>query len=379
MYTAGGIFYKSFDFERDRRYWAFLPTELNLLSLKFDEDVTDLLVQAHRSLGILEGMVEYIPNIESFLEIMLCSDAYYSCRIDEIATTYKDILMENDVMVETKSALNYCKAFRSLPGRFFKENWICDLQKTVMDGISKDKVGEIRKKAFLMHPHIIVKTQEYNPPPPEEIEELLRDLINYVAVDRSTDILIKAALLYYQFETIHPFNSGNGRVGRLLPVALLMKQGILSKGCLFISEYLYKYNDVCLDLYRSVQHFGNYTHWIKFFLQCIIDSSNHAINQLNAAVKERKEVKKKLQHNTKFLKELSEIYDFLERKPIFMIKDLVDAFHISYNTASSKVDMLVKMRIVKQDKEQNRNRIFMLQHYLDVFIDNGKRSSISNK
>ena len=135
---------------------------------------------------------------------------------------------------------------------------------------------------------------------------------------------------------------------------------------------------MCLELYRSVQNFGNYIDWIKFFLQCIIDSSNHAIKQLNAVVKERKEVQKKLEHNIKFLRELSEIYDFLEKKPIFMIKDLVDAFHISYNTASSRVEMLVKMRIVKQEKEQNRNRIFMLQRYLDVFIDNSQRGCISN-
>lgn len=71
--------------------------------------------------------------------------------------------------------------------------------------------------------------QEYNPPPPEEVDRLLQDLIKYVAVDYSADILVKVALLYYQFETIHPFNSGNGRAGRLLPVALLMKKKILSK------------------------------------------------------------------------------------------------------------------------------------------------------
>lgn len=76
-----------------------------------------------------------------------------------------------------------------------------------------------------------------------------------------------------------------------------MKQRILSKGCLFISEYLYKYNDMCSDLFWEVQHFGNYTEWIKFFLQCIIDSSNHTIKRLNAAVDERAKMKKEL-HQT---------------------------------------------------------------------------------
>ena len=223
-----------------------------------------------------------------------------------------------------------------------------------------------------------VHMQEYNPPPPEEVDRLLQDLIKYVAVDYSADILVKVALLYYQFETIHPFNSGNGRAGRLLPVALLMKKKILSKGCLFISEYFYKYNYVCLDLYKSVQHFGNYTEWIKFFLQFIIDSSNRAIKQFEEAVNERNRAEKKLQHGTKFTRELSEIYNFLEKKPVFMIKNLVDTFHMSYHTAASRVDILIKMSVVKQHKEQHRNRMFIMQAYFDVFADDIARSGISS-
>lgn len=369
MHTVSGTFYKSFDVERNRRYWTFLPTELNLLNIRIDQDITDLLMQAHRALGILEGMIRYIPNVEHFLEMMICGDAYYSCRIDNIAVHYRDILIGNNNLTEVKSAINCCKAFHSLPDRFFTKNNLCDLQNSVMDGIWADGVSMIRNKGFLMRPNIIVNTQEYNPPPPENIDELLQDLIKYIAVDQSVDILVKTALIYYQFETIHPFSSGNGRVGRLLPALLLIKKGILSKGCLFISEYLYKYNDVCSELFFGVQHFGNYTEWIKFFLQCIIDSSNQTIKRLNAAVEERNNMEKKLQHSTKFSGELSKICDFIEKTPIFMINDLVDAFQISYNTASNRVDMLVKMNIIKKEKEQHRNRIFTAQKYIDIFMD----------
>lgn len=369
MRTVSGTFYRSFDEERNRGYWTFLPTELNLLDIRIDQDITDLLVQAHRALGIVEGMTKYIPNVEHFLEMMICSDAYYSCRIDNIAVHYRDILMWNNSLTEAKSAINCRKAFHSLPNRFFTPNSLCNLQNSVMEGILADGTGMIRKNAFLMRPNVIVNMQEYNPPAPEKIDELLQDLTKYIAVDQSVDILIKAALVYYQFETIHPVNSGNGRVGRLFPVLLFMKQGILSKGCLFISGYLYKYNDVCLDLYFGVQHFGNYTEWIKFFLQYIIDSSNQTIKRLNAAVDERDKMEKKLHHSGKFSGELSAICDFLEEMPIFMINDLVDAFHISYNTASSRVDMLLNMKIVTLDKEQYRNRIFKAQRYIDIFAD----------
>lgn len=369
MRTVSGAFYRSFDEDQNRGYWTFLPTELNLLDIRINQDITDLLVQAHRALGILEGMTKYIPKVEHFLEMMICGDAFHSCRIDNIAVHYRDILIGKNNLTEAKSAINCRKAFHSLPNRFFTTNSLCDLQNSVMEGILVDGAGMTRKNAFLMHPNIIVNRQEYNPPAPEKIDELLQDLTKYIAIDQSVDTLIKAALVYYQFETIHPFNNGNGRVGRLLPALLLMKQGILSNGCLFISEYLYKYNDVCLDLYFEVQHFGNYTEWIKFFLQCIIDSSNQTIKRLNMAVVERAKMEKKLQHSGKFSGELSAICDFIEKKPVFMINDLVDAFHVSYNTASNRIDMLVKMNIIKKEKEQQRNRIFTAQNYIDIFME----------
>ena len=107
----------------------------------------------------------------------------------------------------------------------------------------------------------------------------------------------------------------------------------------------------------------------KVFLQCIIDSSNQTIKRLNAAVDERDKMEKKLQHSTKFTGELSRICDFIEKTPIFMINDLVDEFHISYNTASSRVEILEKMNVIKKEKEQHRNRIFTAQKYIDIFLD----------
>ena len=104
-------------------------------------------------------------------------------------------------------------------------------------------------------------------------------------------------------------------------------------------------------------------------MQCIIDSANQTIKRLNVAVDERVNMKVKLQYNGKFSGELTAICDFLEKKPIFMINELVDEFHVSYNTASNRVDMLVKMNIIKKEKEQHRNRIFVAQKYIDIFME----------
>ena len=88
MRTVSGTFCRSFDEDQNRGFWTFLPTELNLLDIRIDQNITDFLVQAHRALGILEGMTKYIPNVEHFLEMMICGDAYHSCRIDNITVHY---------------------------------------------------------------------------------------------------------------------------------------------------------------------------------------------------------------------------------------------------------------------------------------------------
>lgn len=110
--------------------------------------------------------------------------------------------------------------------------------------------------------------------------------------------------------------------------------------------------------------------WIKFFLQCIIDSSNQAIKRIKEAVDERSKIGRTCNAALSFRGgELFRICDFIETTPVFMINDLVDAFQISYNTASSRVDMLVEMNIVKKGNEQHRNRIFAAQKYIDIFMD----------
>lgn len=109
--------------------------------------------------------------------------------------------------------------------------------------------------------------------------------------------------------------------------------------------------------------------WIKFFLRCIISSSDRTVKQLDAAVKERSRTEEKLRQCPKFYAELAEIYDFIEASPVFLIKDIAHKFDISYNTAASRVTKLTEMKIVKLEKEQSRNRIFKAQRYIEVFAD----------
>lgn len=369
MRTDSGSFYQYIDKSSKRKHWTFTPSEISRFNIKIDQEITELLIKAHHFLGIVEGMVECIPYVERFLRMMACHDACKSCQIDRIAVSYDAVLTGMGNSMEVQSAQNCYASFLSLPGEFFSIDWLCDLHYSVMYGILSDGAGKIRDKVFLMHPQYTSNMEEYNPPIPELVLGLLQDLQCFVLNNKNVDVFIKAALLYYQFETIHPFYSGNGRTGRLLPIAMLMKQGGLSKGCLFISEYLFQNDDECMNLFRNVQYFGDYMEWIKFFLRCIISSSDRTVKQLDAAVKERSRTEEKLRQCPKFYAELAEIYDFIEASPVFLIKDIAHKFDISYNTAASRVAKLTEMKIVKLEKEQSRNRIFKAQRYIEVFAD----------
>ena len=163
-----------------------------------------------------------------------------------------------------RSTLNCYNAAKSYDGQILTDELLCNLHRSVMSGVTDGLIGNFRTEPFLMHPNYSTSSEEYNPPIPEFIPSLLEDLNAFAQTTGKADVLVIAALIYYQFETIHPFETGNGRVGRLLPVAVLINEHILSRPVLALSDFLYKYNDECLKYFRGVQHFGEYMEWIKF-------------------------------------------------------------------------------------------------------------------
>jgi len=122
------------------------------------------------------------------------------------------------------------------------------------------------------------------------INDLLDDLMGFVRSNDTVDVLVKASLVYYQFETIYLFESGNGRLGRVFPAKILLESGVLSRPLLTISNYLFERNDECLRMFMGVQHFGAYMDWIKFFVQGVIESTRKVIKHLDLASGLRKEM-----------------------------------------------------------------------------------------
>ena len=212
-----------------------------------------------------------------------------------------------------------------------------------------------------------IKNARYIPPNPNDMLTAMSDLEKYINNDDSLDPLIQAALIHYQFETIHPFLDGNGRVGRLLITLFLMEKGILTTPALYISYYLKMNRVEYYDRMTQVRRTGDYEQWVTFFLQAFADSAEDAIrtiDQLTAL------------HDTNLLKfdtltkrqrsSVLKVFTYLESNPIIDIQKTADFLKVSYNTVSKIVSILIEKGILEQTAKSGKAKIYSYTAYLNI-------------
>lgn len=351
------------------RYWSFIPNDLRSITAqwKLDVELSHLLTSAHRELGILEGMIRSIPENEPFMKMIYLREAQKSCAIDHKIASLEGMLNSSFQTLEDRTAVNCYKSLNALAEMPFTLSTICDLQSIVVQNESNDSIGTMRKTAFLMHPQYTSNMAEYNPPPPELLNELMMDLESFARKKNTLDVLIRAAMIYYQFETIHPFEGGNGRIGRLLIPWFLMQNKMLSKPVLSLSGYLLEHNDECLYEFRGIQSFSTYTDWLTFFIQGVILSAQETIRQLESVKKIRNCNLQKIKALGKSADKLLRLYGYVEENPVLTINNVAETLNISYNTAAKNVEMLRELKILRQMNAQSRNRIYAYEEFLKCF------------
>jgi Fic family protein len=211
-----------------------------------------------------------------------------------------------------------------------------------------------------------LKTARYIPPSPEEMTKAMSDLEKYINSQDKLDLLIRAALIHYQFETIHPFLDGNGRMGRLLITLFLMKEKVLSTPVLYISYYLKKNRVEYYDRMTEVRTKGNYEQWIKFFLQALLESADDAIVTIDKLSILHENNKLIIDRMGRKGKNVSLVFNYLETNPIIDIGKTSEALNIAFNTTASAVAHLIEAGILVQTSNANRNRTFAYEAYLNV-------------
>ena len=335
------------------------------------------LIDANKKVAILEGLSSRIPNMSLFVSMYVRKEALLSSQIEGTQCTLEDILnplIENNTNRDVSDVVNYIRAtefalerLKTLPlcNRLIKETHAVLLES--VRGQEKNP-GEFRySQNWIGGQGSTIKNARYIPPNPNDMLAAMSDLEKYINNDDSLDPLIQAALIHYQFETIHPFLDGNGRVGRLLITLFLMEKGILTTPALYISYYLKMNRVEYYDRMTQVRRTGDYEQWVTFFLQAFADSAEDAIrtiDQLTAL------------HDTNLLKfdtltkrqrsSVLKVFTYLESNPIIDIQKTADFLKVSYNTVSKIVSILIEKGILEQTAKSGKAKIYSYTAYLNI-------------
>lgn len=356
-------------------YQSFRPAPLPPV-LGMDEEMIQTLVQATKSLSALDTLSANIPNMNLFVSMYVRKEALLSSQIEGTQATLEDVLdplIEKNANQNVADVINYIRAteyalnrLNTLPlcNRLIKET-----HAVLMEGVrgQEKSPGEFRtSQNWIGAAGSTLKTARYIPPRPEDMVEAMSDLEKYIHAEDPLDVLIQAALIHYQFETIHPFLDGNGRVGRLLITLFLMERGALQTPALYISFYLKKNRIEYYDRMSEVRSKDNYEQWVKFFLRAVQSSAEDASQTIRELASLHEQSMAVIDGMGRAKKTAKALFSYLEQNPIIDIRKTAEALGSSFSTVSGAVKRLEEKGILVQTNNASRNRVFTYQEYLDI-------------
>lgn len=354
-------------------YKAYKPNPLPPFpEIEMDTEMVALLSKAHNSLGKLDATSELIPDMNLFLSAYVRKEALLSSQIEGTQATLEDVLNPNvnaAINLEVNDVVNYVNALNYAIDRMKQlpicNRLLCDTHKVLMQGVrgQEKNPGEFRRSQnWIGSSNSNLQTARYVPPTVENMQIAMSDLEKFIN-DYDMDILLKTALVHYQFETIHPFLDGNGRVGRMLIVLMLIADGILHSPVLYLSLYLKSNRIEYYDRLSEVRSKGNYEQWIKFFLRGIIETCNDGIatiESINSLVKSDEEKLVKKTETT------SKVFNYIKEHPIISIGVTATALGLSYNGVANAVKKMVAVGILHETTTKARDRIFEYSNYINI-------------
>lgn len=361
------------------KLYTFTPMPLNSIKLRMDNELLDLLIRAHRGLGEVKGMMECVEDKEFIVNLLKVNESVFSCRIDDIDVECLDFFLSNKqkTTFEIEKAKKYSKAMSFPKSKALTRKFLCNLHTAVMadDEIEywkkqqHDFLGNIRNvQSSLSFGKVlsVVNVLKYNPTPPESLLSLFDEMLEYYKKSSEHDILIKIALFHYQFESLHPFLGGNGRLGRLLINKMLVDNGLLVDGVLPFSEYLAHNKIEYFDRLWSAQCSKDLVPWVKYFLTGIIDSSNLAKIRVLHYLQAKKRNAFAIANSDKYKVEMGLLCEYIEKSIVLDVKTATTVLDVSFNTASKIVVQLVETDILKPLYEKKRYQVYVYSVIGDI-------------
>lgn len=335
--------------------------------------------QAMKALGALDGLAKLLPDISLFLYMYVRKEALVSSQIEGTQSSLSDLLLyENDetpavAVDDVEEVSNYIAALNHglerMKGGFpLSVRLICEMHKILLRGGrgSNKAPGEFRRSQNWIG-GIRPGKARFVPPPPEMVNELMSDLEKFAHDEEmKMPALVKAALLHVQFETIHPFLDGNGRLGRLLITLLLCADGVLIEPILYLSLHFKEHRQLYYDLLQDVRLKGDWERWCEFFLDGVTETATQAAEDAKKIIELLDKDRVRIGQIGKAAPTALKVHSYLVKKPYLSLTKAAKELDISVPTITNTVAKLEEIGVVKELTGQARNRLFAYTNYLDI-------------
>jgi Fic family protein len=362
-------------------YTAFIPADLPPEpSVSLDGDMGPLLSRADQALGAINTIATILPNPELLVAMFIQKEALLSSQIEGTQSSLVDVLgaeEDHEPTSDVGEVVNYLNAMSYGLGRIHEDEFPMSLR--LLREIHDILMQQVRGGKAPLTPGELRTTQNwiggsnlnnarYVPPPPYEMLASLDNLEKYLHGEKETPVLIRCALIHYQFETIHPFNDGNGRLGRLLITFFLVWQGVMDEPMLYLSAYLKTHQQEYYDRLQQVRTSGHFEAWVQFFLEGVITVSGQVVKTTKAIQRlERIDTDRILESNSGHSGVL--LLRYLMEQPVVRVKDVEEKLKISYSKANNLLSEMETLGIMKQITAGRRNRKFIYREYVDILSE----------
>jgi cell filamentation protein, protein adenylyltransferase len=357
---------------------SFQPNAINRQWQIVNPEIITLLSQADRQLGRLDMFSNYIPSIDLFISMYILKEATKSSRIEGTQTNIEEALHDaKDIPPEKRDDWNEVQnyilamqeAIESLKSIPLSTRLIKQTHKVLLQGVRGEhkQPGEFRKSQNWIG-GASIQDAVFVPPVHTSVPELMSDLEKFMHNDGlQIPELIKIAILHYQFETIHPFLDGNGRIGRLLITLYLVQKEILKKPILYLSDFLEKNRQLYYDNLIRVREKNDLQQWIKFFLVGIVETAKNSIDTFEKILLLKSEVENLALSKGSRAGAIQMVLEHLYKKPVITASIVSSITKQSLATSYSIVSDMEELGILKENTGGKRNRSYIFINYINLY------------
>ena len=370
--------FKSGTYKNQFQYKSFLPSKINHQWTWDDPRINLLLEKAAQTLGELNAFSRIVPNVDLFIRMHILKEANTSSRIEGTKTEIEDVVLdESSVFPEKRDdwqeVQNYVQAMneaiKQLENLPLSLRLIRNTHRILMTNVrGKHKTpGEFRTSQNWIGGSSLADAA-FIPPNKDDMSDLLDDFEHFLYNDRIVvPHLIRCAIAHYQFETIHPFQDGNGRIGRLLITLYLVSNHLLIKPTLYLSDFFERHRGAYYDSLTRVRNSNDLGQWVRFFLEGVIETAEKGKTTFAQILKLHTNIESELMNLGKKTDNARKLLMHLYQSPVVSVKQVESILGVKYYSANELIKTLVEINILEETTGYSRNRVFMFKRYIDVF------------